>query len=165
MSRLEFDSEGRLIGVDNKKISNKKPERKLMTSEDLFVDEIDKFEEIFIDDGWSLYESFQKQEVTCGKKLEPLRFSNGKTQKDIVNEVVGLIKKGRRIIFIHGTCGTGKSAIALNIARELGRASIVVPIKSLQRQYEEDYLGDKYVLKKNGRKMKIAMITGRDNHD
>lgn len=57
------------------------------------------------------------------------------------------------------------SAVALNIARELGRASIVVPVKALQRQYEEDYMGKKYVLKKNGRKMKIAMITGRENHD
>ena len=39
-----------------------------------------------------------------------------------------------------------------------------MPIKSLQRQYEEDYMGKKYLVKQ-GRKMKIAMITGRDNHD
>jgi Rad3-related DNA helicase len=82
-----------------------------------------------------------------------------------VREVIELIGKGKKIIFLHGVCGTGKSAIALNIARELGRTSIVVPVKALQRQYEEDYMGKKYVLKKNGRKMKIAMITGRDNHD
>jgi DNA-binding XRE family transcriptional regulator len=30
------------------------------------------------------------------------------------------IKNGTRVIFIHGVCGTGKSAIALNIAKELG---------------------------------------------
>ncbi len=62
-------------------------------------------------------------------------------------------------IFVHN------SAIALNIARVLGKASIVVPVKGLQRQYEEDYTDKKYVLRKNGQKMKIAMITGRDNHD
>jgi hypothetical protein len=105
---------------------------------------------------WSLYEG--------DKKLEPLKFSNGKTQEDIVNEAVNLIRNGRKIIFIHGVCGTGKSAIALNIAKELGRASIVVPIKSLQTQYEEDYKDKKHVLK-NGRKLKIEMITGRENHD
>jgi len=56
------------------------------------------------------------------------------------------------------------SAIALNIARELGRASIVVPIKNLQRQYEKDYMQEKFVLKSNNQKLKISMITGRANH-
>ncbi len=57
------------------------------------------------------------------------------------------------------------SAIALNVAKALGRASIVVPVKGLQKQYEEDYMSKKYLLKKSGEKIKIAMITGRDNHD
>ena len=106
---------------------------------------------------WSLYSN--------GNKLKPLKFSNSKTQEDIVREVVELVNKDKKIIFIHGVCGTGKSAIALNIARALGRASIVVPIKSLQRQYESDYSNNKYLLKQNGEKMKITIITGRDNHD
>ncbi|MBS3088468.1 hypothetical protein J4402_01675 [Candidatus Pacearchaeota archaeon] len=156
MERLQFDSEGRLVGVDNKRVAVKENPRKLMTSADLVQSAGGEIEPIF-NEGWSLYED--------GKKLAPLKFSNGKTQEDIVNEVVQLVKCGKKIIFIHGTCGTGKSAIALNIARELGRTSIVVPIKSLQRQYEEDYLHKKYVLKKNGHKMRIAMITGRENHD
>jgi len=96
--------------------------------------------------------------------LKPLVFSNGKNQQDIVNETVNEIKKGTKIIFIHGVCGSGKSSIALNIAKELGRASIVVPIKNLQRQYENDYMGSKYVLKNDGQKLKISMITGRNNH-
>ncbi len=107
--------------------------------------------------GWSLYEN--------DKELAPLQFSNGKTQEDVVEEVVNAIKNGSKIVFIHGVCGTGKSAIALNIARKLGRASIVVPVKALQKQYEEDYMSRKYVLKANGQKLKIAMITGRENHD
>jgi Rad3-related DNA helicase len=106
---------------------------------------------------WSLFN--EKKEV-----LEAKKFSNGKTQEDIVNEAVSEIKKGTKIIFIHGVCGSGKSAIALNIAKELGRASIVVPIKNLQRQYEIDYMHKKYVLRNDGQKLKISMITGRRNH-
>jgi Rad3-related DNA helicase len=105
---------------------------------------------------WNLYD--KKGE------LRPKVFSNGKSQEDIVNEVVNEIKNGTKIIFIHGVCGSGKSAIALNIAKELGRASIVVPIKNLQRQYENDYMNEKYLLKNNGQKLKISMITGRNNH-
>jgi Rad3-related DNA helicase len=106
---------------------------------------------------WSLYSQ--------DNKLEPLKFSNGKTQEDVVKEIVDLIKSGNKIIFLRGVCGTGKSAIALNIARILGKTSLVVPVKGLQRQYEEDYTSKKYLIKKNGQKMKIAMITGRNNHD
>ena len=78
---------------------------------------------------WNLYEK--------GKFLEPLKFSNGKTQEDVVNEVLNSINNGEKIIFIHGVCGTGKSAIALNLAKELGKSSIVVPIKNLQMQYKK----------------------------
>ena len=99
-----------------------------------------------------------------GKKLEPLKFSNGKTQEDVVNEVIDLINSGKRAIFIKGVCGTGKSALALNLAKMLGKASIVVPGKALQKQYAEDYSRDKYVLKENHKKLKIKIITGRENH-
>ncbi len=124
---------------------------------------------------WSLYEN--------DKFLEPLKFSNGKTQEDVVNEVLDLIKKGEKIIFIHGICGTGKSAIALNLARNLGKTSIVVPGKNLQTQYQKDYESTKYLLKKSNltdidsskfpqlaelagkeQKLKISVITGRNNH-
>jgi Rad3-related DNA helicase len=105
---------------------------------------------------WSLYN--QKE------FLKPLCFSNGKSQEDIVKEVLEKIKEGKKVIFIHGVCGTGKSAIALNIAKELGKASVVVPGKNLQAQYKRDYEGEKYLLKKNGEKLKISIITGRKNH-
>ncbi|MBU0760793.1 MAG: hypothetical protein KJ600_05680 [Nanoarchaeota archaeon] len=168
MKRLQFGPDGKLVGVDGRfadfseeKKAVKKFSRsfvKLKTSSDLdFLKEAKKIDNIFDKDYWSLYEN--------DKALAPLKFSNGKTQEDIVKEVVSLIKDGRKVIFLHGVCGTGKSAIALNIARSLGSASIVVPIKSLQKQYEKDYMGEKYVVKENGEKMKIAMITGRENHD
>jgi Rad3-related DNA helicase len=105
---------------------------------------------------WNLYEK--------EKFLDPLRFSNGKTQEDIVRDVLDLIEKGKKIIFIKGVCGTGKSAIALNIARNIGQASIIVPGKTLQNQYKVDYEGDKYLLKANGEKLKINVMTGRNNH-
>ena len=165
--RLEFDSQGRLMGVDRqlleftdeKEEDNLNLDNKLKTSESLsfLKDEEPKLENIFEREYWSLYEK--------NNSLSPLKFSNGKTQEDIVKEIVGLIKTGKKVIFLHGVCGTGKSAIALNIARSLGKSSIIVPIKSLQKQYEKDYMEDKFLLKSNGKKLKIAMITGRDNHD
>jgi len=105
---------------------------------------------------WNLYQN--------NKFLKPLKFSNGKTQEDIVKEILDLIRKGNKIIFVHGICGTGKSAIALNIARKLGKSSIVVPGKNLQNQYKKDYSEQKYLLKDNGNKLKISVITGRNNH-
>jgi len=161
MGRLQFNPQGKLVGVDNKLLDFKKQERpnhELKTSESLqFLKKEKPIENIFDKDYWSLYQKSQP--------LKPLKFSNGKTQEDVVKEIVQLIKNGRKIIFLHGVCGTGKSAIALNIARSLGKTSIVVPIKSLQKQYENDYMGEKQVLLPNGEKMKIAMITGRENHD
>ena len=106
---------------------------------------------------WSLYEN--------GNKLLPLKYSNGKTQESIVMEVSDLINRGKKVILIHGVCGTGKSAIALNLARLLGKTAIVVPVKNLQKQYENDYSKKKYILNKKNQKMKISIITGRENHD
>ena len=105
---------------------------------------------------WSLYQD--------DKFLEPLRFSNGKSQEDVVKEVLEAVDEGHKVIFIHGICGTGKSAVALNIAKKLGKTSIVVPIKNLQSQYKNDYESDKYVLNSEGKRLKISIITGRRNH-
>lgn len=108
---------------------------------------------------WSLFEEKEGK-----KELKPMIFSNGKSQEDVANEIVNQIRNGTKVVFIHGVCGSGKSAIALNVAKELGKASIVVPIKNLQRQYEEDYMNKKFVIKSNKEKLKISMITGRNNH-
>jgi Rad3-related DNA helicase len=110
----------------------------------------------------NLYKFFMWSLFHKEKELKPLVFSNGKSQKDIVKEVIDLVNQGNKIIFIKGVCGTGKSAIALNLAKEFGRASIIVPIKSLQEQYIKDYTEHKYVLK-NSKKLKICSIAGRQN--
>ncbi len=131
----------------------------LKKSENLIFlkEEKSKTENIFTEDYWDLNDE--------NGKISPLKFSNGKTQTDVVKEIVNLIKNNEKIIFLHGACGTGKSAIALNIARVLGKTSIVVPVKALQKQYEDDYTSKKFLFKKNGQKMKIAVLTGRENHD
>lgn len=114
---------------------------------------------------WSLYNKKGDEGVFdfAGDELQPLRFSNGKTQADVVSEVLKAIEQGNKIIFIKGKCGSGKSAIALNLARHFKKTSIVVPIKSLQEQYEQDYSLSKFVLRKDSKKLKIAMIKGRNN--
>lgn len=96
--------------------------------------------------------------------LKPLKYSNGKTQEDVVREVLDAIKEGYKIIFIKGTPGSGKSAVALNIARQFKKSSIVVPVKYLQKQYENDYTKNLYLKKENGEKLIISVITGRNNH-
>ena len=188
---MRFDSQGKLVGVDGSLIRKFKDKdrwnrrengdseeendehgeyksEKLKRSEDLAflkedienkkeISEIKETENIFEKSYWNLFSD--------EKELKPLKFTNGKTQEDVVKEIVSLIESGKKIIFLHGTCGTGKSAIALNVARVLGNASVVVPVKALQKQYEEDYMGKKWLKMDSGRKMKIAMITGRDNHD
>lgn len=152
MKRVNFDSSGRISTVDGAKgPSAPKKMQAVMYEPEM------KPEGVVDPSMWSLYNE--------NTKLQPLQFSNGKTQEDIVRDVVEHIRKGTKLVFVHGACGTGKSAIALNIARQLGRTSIVVPIKSLQRQYEHDYMQAKYVLKTNGKRLRISMITGRENHD
>ncbi len=117
---------------------------------------------------WSLYNKIENSDSinpfdSDGEKLEPLKFSNGKTQADIVKEILDAIDNGNKLIFIKGVCGTGKSAIALNLARHFKKTSIVVPIKSLQEQYEKDYTKKKFILKKDKKPLNIAIIKGRNN--
>ncbi len=114
---------------------------------------------------WSLYKKKPGEGIFdfSGDKLEPLKFSNGKTQADIVKEVLDAINSGNRIIFIKGVCGSGKSAIALNLAKHFKKTSIIVPIKSLQEQYEQDYTQKNFILKKDKSLLKISVIKGRQN--
>ena len=171
---MKFDAQGKLVGIDGNDVfpnhgnedendyedNGEFRNTNLKKSDSLaFLNEKESknIGNIFDHGCWSLYRD--------DKFLAPLKFSNGKTQEDVVREIYDLIKLGHKTIFLHGTCGTGKSAIALNLARLLGKSSIVVPVKALQRQYEEDYTSKMNVLNKNGKRMKIAMLTGRDNHD
>ncbi len=106
---------------------------------------------------WSLYN--KKDEF-----LAPLKYSNGKTQENVVEDVLDAVDDNYKIIFIKGTPGSGKSAVALNVAKEFSKSSIVVPVKYLQKQYEHDYASNLYLKRDNGEKLKISVITGRNNH-
>ena len=119
---------------------------------------------------WSLYQKKESESGIgqglfnySGEKLGPLKFSNGKTQEDVVNEVLKSIEAGNKVIFIKGVCGSGKSAMALNLAKNFKKSSVVVPIKSLQDQYEKDYTQKKFILKDNANPLKISVIKGRNN--
>ncbi len=155
-SQLSFNSDGSisLPGNIEKDLSFRKKEVVDIWDDYGQDDETHNLQDDVI--GFNLYNNRER--------LKPLVFSNGKSQEDIVNEVISHISKGQKVVFIKGMCGTGKSAIALNIAKKLGRASIVVPGKNLQKQYMEDYSKSKYVLKDNHKKLKIKVITGRENH-
>src|SRR3989339_762092 len=127
MSLLKFDSSGRLSSVGERSVNEEK-KRDVKKTDSLHF--LNQGEETF-----NISKGFWDFNIE-GNPISPLKFSNGKTQEDIVKEVVDLIRQGNKIIFLKGACGSGKSAIALNIARILGKASIIVPLKSLQKQYE-----------------------------
>jgi len=117
---------------------------------------------------WSLYKKTNNPNSINpfdeeGEELPPLQFSNGKTQADVVKEILDAINNGNKMIFIKGVCGSGKSAMALNLARHFKKTSIVVPIKSLQGQYEQDYTKKHFILKQDKKPLKIAVIKGRNN--
>lgn len=88
-------------------------------------------------------------------------YSNGKTQSDLVDEIIEEFEK-RDIVFLEGMVGTGKSAVALNVAKELGRAAFSVPTKPLQNQYVEDY-EEKLTIYKENEPLEIEFIKGRNN--
>ena len=168
---LNFDSSGRLItGNYLPKKENKNGFGGFNGKPNYFEDEDkidiwDEGEEENKDKKYNLGDDVSGFNIyRNGDRLNPLKFSNGKTQVDVVNEVVDSINSGKKVILIKGVCGTGKSVIALNIAKSLGKTSIVVPGKSLQKQYWQDYSHDSYVLKNDNTKLRIKVITGRNNH-
>jgi intein/homing endonuclease len=57
------------------------------------------------------------------------------------------------------------SAMALNLASHFKKSSVVVPIKSLQEQYEKDYTQKNFINKPDGKMMKISIIKGRNNFE
>lgn len=96
--------------------------------------------------------------------LPPLVYSNGKTQKDVVNEIIEKFDDND-MIFLKGGVGTGKSAIALHLIGYYGKGIISVPTRLLQRQYTDDYgkHGDKRVLLPGGSFLSVNFLMGRSN--
>jgi Rad3-related DNA helicase len=187
-SFVEFDKDGRII-VPPGAVAEKSEKKVVDSDRKLFMGDDDSYstEEktnsavIAFEDktpkkaSWNLYKQRESDETYSkskavggifdydGEKMDPLKFSNGKTQENILQEVMAAVNAGIKLIFIKGACGSGKSAIALNLAKHFKKTSIVVPIKNLQDQYERDYTGKNFILKEDGKRLKISVIKGRGN--
>ena len=116
---------------------------------------------------WSAY-----MEVPGADKpvlLSPLRWKGG----DQVSNLIAMIKffqeheidEKTKILIYKSMCGSGKSLSLLHVPKEMeGRAIIVTPFKNLQRQYYTDYFkGNKFVMKKDGTRLKVSVFLGRNN--
>lgn len=101
--------------------------------------------------------------------LDPLKWKGG----DQVSNLIAMIKffqehdidEKTKILIYKSFCGSGKSLSLLHIPKEMGgRAIFVTPFKNLQRQYYADYFkGNKFVMKKDGTKLKVSVFLGRNN--
>ncbi len=94
--------------------------------------------------------------------LEPRRYSSGKTQIDLIEEILDAFD-GDDIVFFKGTVGSGKSVIGIRTILELGRGVVSVPTKVLSDQYAASYERDKYFVKEDGSRGKIGILKGRRN--
>ncbi|MGQ9788335.1 MAG: helicase C-terminal domain-containing protein [Candidatus Hadarchaeaceae archaeon] len=95
-------------------------------------------------------------------QLGPRRYSSGKTQSDLIKEIVRAFEDND-IVFLRATVGSGKSAVGLRTIMEFGRGIVSVPTKVLADQYAATYEGEKYFLKDDGTKLKIGILKGRRN--
>lgn len=95
-----------------------------------------------------------------GRELEPLSYSTGKDQGELVEEILESFESAD-VVFLKGVVGSGKSVVGIRTALEFGGGIISVPTKVLSRQYQDDYGTDKYFLKDNGEKAKIGVLRGR----
>jgi len=73
-----------------------------------------------------------------GKPQPPLRYSTGKTQADVYEELRRQLDTYDVVIYRSQT-GTGKTIVLLNLAREFGGATFTTITNVLSRQYHHDY--------------------------
>jgi hypothetical protein len=98
-----------------------------------------------------------------GEKLDPLEYSTGETQADVVENILDAFHESN-IVFLDGKVGSGKSVLAIRTALEMGGGIVSVPTKILSDQYYNDYYKrNKYFLKDNGEKANISVFKGRNN--
>ena len=96
-----------------------------------------------------------------GEKLNPWKFSNGKNQEVVIDEILDSFEDNN-LVFLKGSVGSGKSIIASTVCGAMGRGIINVPVKILQDQYKLDYEGRLNInLGKNP--LRIRVLKGRHN--
>ena len=93
---------------------------------------------------------------------EPLRYSLGKTQTDLIEEILEAFS-GNDIVFLKGTVGSGKSVVGLRTILEFGKGIVSVPTKVLSDQYVASYEREKYFMRADGSAAKIGILKGRGN--
>ncbi len=96
------------------------------------------------------------------KPLQPRRYSSGKTQSDLIREILESFKS-HDIVLLRAMVGSGKSVVGIRTILELGKGIVSVPTKVLSEQYAASYEGERYFLKEDGSKAAIRIIKGRDN--
>lgn len=79
----------------------------------------------------------------------PLPEARG-SQKAVLLEIDKAFEAGNNFIILEAPVGSGKSAIALTVAKALGSAHLITPRKSLQNQYFEDFSDDVVLMKGRG---------------
>lgn len=97
-----------------------------------------------------------------GQPLEPYSYPSGKTQVDLIKDIIEAFKSND-IVFFHGVVGSGKSVIGLRSILEFGRGTVSVPTKVLSYQYAASYGEDKYFVKDDYSKAEIGILKGRRN--
>ncbi|MEM3402503.1 MAG: helicase C-terminal domain-containing protein [Candidatus Hadarchaeales archaeon] len=96
------------------------------------------------------------------KPLQPRRYSSGKTQVDLIEEILEGFESND-VILLKAMVGSGKSVVGIRTILELGRGIVTVPTKVLSEQYSRSYEREKYFLKEDGSKAKISVLKGREN--
>lgn len=72
------------------------------------------------------------------------------TQVDVLKAIEKAFKDGYKNVLLEAPVGSGKSAMAVTVAKYYGTSHVLTPRKSLQNQYSEDFL-DKGVVLMKGR--------------
>lgn len=99
-----------------------------------------------------------------GCVLPPLRYSSGKTQLDLIEEIINAFDSND-VIFLKAVVGSGKSAIGIRTILAHGRGVVSVPTKHLSTQYKTDYEGRKFFRKNDGEIAGIKLLKGRRNFE
>ena len=118
---------------------------------------------------WALYAEVQGANNPI--LLNPLQWKGG-NQVDSLTKILEFFKKFNniadpktKILIYRSQCGSGKSGVMLHVIEDMGRGIIIVPFRNLQRQYYDDYFTgkNKFVIKKNGKRLSVAVMMGRGN--
>jgi ATP-dependent DNA helicase DinG len=74
------------------------------------------------------------------------------SQVKVLEEIEKAYSSGYKFVILEGPVGSGKSAIAISVARYFGNSHLITPKKSLQNQYYGDF-SEHIVL------MRVGMLT------